>query len=136
MDFIKELITEVGPWAALCAVLLWWIQRQLSNQRADHAAAVAEQRKMNAATVARLQANEDWIRNTHSAQHGQMITVIADVTHALRENIQASRDTQRTNRDLLLALRTRPCMHDADLPEAPQQPPTEPAIERKGRTHA
>jgi hypothetical protein len=124
VDIFTKILTEVGPWAALALLLLWWIHKQLAKQDAA-----------NAKTISRLQATEDWIRKTLVDTTNRVTDALADNAHAMREAVQAQRDTQRTNREILIALRGRPCMHDADLPDAAVQPPTEPIV-RKGRDHA
>lgn len=124
MDIIGELLKTYGPWVALCAILLWWISRQVA--KADIS---------NEKTIRRLQSTEDWIRTTLVQMADKMADALADNTNAMREMVQANRDTQRTNREILHALRGRPCMHDADLPDSSVQPPTEPIV-RKGRDHA
>jgi hypothetical protein len=121
-EVLAGIITQLGPWAALCAALLWWIHRQL-----------AKQELANEKTIRRLQTSEDWIRTTLVDMNAKMTDALADVTHAMREQAQSNRETQRTNREILHALRGRPCMHDADLPDGPRAPDTETAIERKHR---
>lgn len=115
-DIILEILKSVGPWAALCLLLLWWIHKQLEKQG-----------KANDATVRRLQASEDWIRGTLSEMHEKTIQVAADSAYAIRE-------MTRTNREILEALRGRPCMHDIAT-STPAEKPTEPLIKRN-RDHA
>lgn len=124
MDWLTALIVEVGPWAALAGLLLWWIHKQLAKQ--DTA---------NERTIKRLQTTEDWIRENLLATTNKVTDALAANASAMRESVQAQRDTQRVNREILIALRSRPCMHDADLPDAAHQPPTEPIV-RRGRDHA
>lgn len=118
-DIVMTLLQTVGPWAALCAILLWWISKQIAKSDAT-----------NDKTIKRLQASEDWIRGTLVEMNTKMVDAMSDVTHAMREMAQTNRDNQRTNREILNALRSRPCMHEVDLPDAPSQKDTEPLIRR------
>lgn len=124
-EIVQSVLKDFGPWAAMSLLLLWWINRQII--KSDVA---------NEKAVKRLQTSEDWIRGTLTEMNTKMIEALADNSFAMREMVQSNRDTQRTNREILAALRSRPCMHEAELPDAPTQPPTEPLVRRKDRDHA
>jgi len=92
-----DLISQLGFPVALCLVLLWWINGQAKRWQSDHAA-----------LTTRLQQSEDWIRDTLSLMNAQLAGVIRDNTHAMHELLN-------TNREIVRALRERPCMHDVKI---------------------
>jgi hypothetical protein len=94
---MADLVSQLGFPVAVCLILLWWINKQLSRQSAQ-----------NQQTVDRLQMSEDWIRTTLSDMNNKLTAVVLDNSHAMR-------DLLHSNKEICRALRDRPCLRESDI---------------------
>jgi hypothetical protein len=107
---LPAIISQLGFPVAIAAFLIW------------------QQSKATASMMARLAASEDFIRST-------LAELNKETAQALRENTAAMREGARAHRDILLALRSRPCLSEPE-PRPHPMPCPRPDTDAIHRSHA